>query len=606
MFLRLFFIVPSLLVLQPSISLASPPLSGTSQKSRTTQSLIKAIMDERPLSEISVILNNFPDLINETDSNLDTPLHLATKTGNVFLTEILLKAGANPNAENAVGTVPLYFPCRNGYLEVAKLLLQFRANPNTKDRNEWTLLHCAERNNHLEIMTALIERGADVNAEGDNQRTPLHNAVVDGHLAQVKILLNAGANPNTPDRLRNTPLILAADNGNIEIIQELLNYKADVNLKDKNSSAPLHFAASYGHCDALTALLDKGAPIDEEDKDGSRALHFAVENGHLDVVKLLLDRPSPANIDLTDRFKLSPLHLAAQYGQTEILTFLIERGAKIEEPGDEGWSPLLAALYKDPDTIYNDTIRAGRIQCAMKLIEQGANFLKEYRGPERVIITPLSLIDSPRYRETELPAFIDSILNKPIPNQEGTWLERIITQCSFNTVMARVYALTESNQKLDFDRLQAISKNRPESEERTKIINFLNKYSEIIAYLTEPVSIQDLNMLDDTFSTCGITCCAMALPIYFLKNPEGDKTDLENRDYYDFSNLIGWFVQSRNLTIPALRREFTWDELHFDHVEYQKVMNAVSNKKRKAEEDSPDLPIAKKPRSNSSDETGEL
>ena len=71
------------------------------------------------------------------------------------------------------------------------------------------------------------------------------------------------------------------------------------------------------------------------DKTGRSPLHVAAEFGHIDVAELLLDRG--ADIDTVGFWSCgcTPLQVAEAAGQTEMVVFLISRGAREGPPPGE-------------------------------------------------------------------------------------------------------------------------------------------------------------------------------------------------------------------------------------------------------------------------------
>ena len=74
-------------------------------------------------------------------------------------------------------------------------------------------------------------------------------------------------------------------------------------------------------------------------------LHIAAERNQLDVVKYLIEKG--ASIDLKDKNNETPLHIAVLNGNLEIVKCLIENGAKIDPKNDKNQTPLFIAVRKD-------------------------------------------------------------------------------------------------------------------------------------------------------------------------------------------------------------------------------------------------------------------
>ncbi len=61
-----------------------------------------------------------------------TPLHGASKSGNLELVKFLIEEGADVNAPDEVGMTPLHLAAKHGHSEVVKLLIQKKADPHVR------------------------------------------------------------------------------------------------------------------------------------------------------------------------------------------------------------------------------------------------------------------------------------------------------------------------------------------------------------------------------------------------------------------------------------------------------------------------------------------
>uniref|UniRef100_A0A1A9WJ39 ANK_REP_REGION domain-containing protein n=1 Tax=Glossina brevipalpis TaxID=37001 RepID=A0A1A9WJ39_9MUSC len=87
-------------------------------------------------------------------------------------------------------------------------------------------------------------------------------------------------------------------------------------------------------------------------------LVWSIKNGELDQVQLALEAKShDVNSELNGRY---PLHYAADYGQYDVLEYLINKGANINIMDKHGITPLLAAIWE------------GHTKCVKLLLEKGA------------------------------------------------------------------------------------------------------------------------------------------------------------------------------------------------------------------------------------------
>jgi len=208
----------------------------------------------------------------------------------------------------------------------------------------------------------------------------LRMACLKGDMESVKRLLKDGANV---DELCKgcSPLMAASVNGHVEIMSLLLDKGATVNLVDNEGETALGYAAMGGHVKALKLLLTKGADLNHRNKYGEGALTAALDSsGHPqpEAAKYLLEqgeKPGPIDLfcvprtgDLTivrmvyeqgDFHKLAELEERMGYSvlsrlqgpdDVEILEFLAQMGANLNQPNSEGQT-ILMFMTSYPDRL---------------------------------------------------------------------------------------------------------------------------------------------------------------------------------------------------------------------------------------------------------------
>jgi len=143
------------------------------------------------------------------------------------------------------------------------LLVKAGANINAQDGFKSTPLHIAIFNCHLPVLQKLVRLGANVNAQDKTGRTPLHYAVIKRHLPAVQELIHADANVNQRDYDGITPLHIAASCDHQPIVHELIQAKANVNAQDIYGRTPLHLAVSYNHQPIIHELIQAGANVNK-------------------------------------------------------------------------------------------------------------------------------------------------------------------------------------------------------------------------------------------------------------------------------------------------------------------------------------------------------
>ncbi|BFZ04847.1 hypothetical protein BsWGS_07886 [Bradybaena similaris] len=75
-----------------------------------------------------------------------------------------------------------------------------------------------------------------------------------------------------------------------------------------------------------------------------QAFVWKVKNGELtDIKKFVEEEGVDVNKEVQGRL---PLHYAADYGQAEVLLYLLSKGANINAPDKYGITPLLSAIFE--------------------------------------------------------------------------------------------------------------------------------------------------------------------------------------------------------------------------------------------------------------------
>ena len=168
---------------------------------------------------------------------------------------------------------PLHWASKTGNLEVLKLLIENKAKLEAKDFDSYTPLHLAAQHGHPEIAKVLIEKGADLNAKVESGNTPLHLAAQNGHPEIAKVLIENKANLEAKDFDSYTPLHLAAQNGHPEIAKVLIENGADLNTIGEGNYTPFHMALIKGDLD-LAKLLNITDHLDRYDSIDSLSFEF--------------------------------------------------------------------------------------------------------------------------------------------------------------------------------------------------------------------------------------------------------------------------------------------------------------------------------------------
>lgn len=229
-----------------------------------------------------------------------SPLLIATENLHFDVAALLLKKGANANQWDWWGRTPLYAAVDmhtlptggrpdhlsldgTTSLKMIELLLDAGANPNAQ----------------LKLFPPFRSIGADRGADLmlTIGTTPLIRAAKAGDTEAIKLLLAHGANPSLPNSLGITPLMAAAGLGSDEIdtrgafatqkdliasIGLLLAGGADINVVDNKGQGALHGAAYCGRDDVIKYLVANHADLYAKDLRGFSPVDTALgkSDGH--------------------------------------------------------------------------------------------------------------------------------------------------------------------------------------------------------------------------------------------------------------------------------------------------------------------------------------
>ncbi len=130
--------------------------------------------------------------LDAPDPNGVLPLHASIPHGNIA--RLLLKAGADVNAQPGGGLTPLHLAASHGDAALVQDLLKAGAKVNLQTRPyQETALHLAVKEGKTDAVRVLLAAHADVNARTMNGRTALMDAAQAGQVDVVRMLLEKGA-----------------------------------------------------------------------------------------------------------------------------------------------------------------------------------------------------------------------------------------------------------------------------------------------------------------------------------------------------------------------------------------------------------------------------
>ena len=332
-----------------------------------------------------------------------TALMWAAAEGNATAAEALIEAGADVTARSEAEMTALLFAARASDIDTVRVLLAGGADineaaadviprrpPNADaetaaaepepPRLGSTALATAIRNSHYDLASWLVAEGADLNRDGPRgtalhglvrarncERTgmpcpPAQTGLLDS-LGLAQVLLDHGADVNArltakpPTKgtydgnsmslVGATPVFLAVKAADTAMLRLLLDHGADPSIANENNTTPLMVASGIGFIEGQVR--------------GSKAEALAA-------VEMLVERGQ--SVITTNDNDETALHGAAYRGASDIVLFLVERGAKLDAKDDEDLMPVQVA---------DGFRRGGRFRTPH---EDTAALLRELMGPD--------------------------------------------------------------------------------------------------------------------------------------------------------------------------------------------------------------------------------
>jgi ankyrin repeat protein len=343
--------------------------------------IVAALLDQRTVAAVDVADPEYRQ----------TALMFAARAGHAPIVSLLIKHGANVDAQTRTGATPKFrSPSSNSGSKGAGIVRGGWPERGERDPTPGakTPLLYATREGHEAIAKLLLDAGANLEKADADGVTPLLMAVLNGHLSLARMLIARGANVNVSDWYGQTPLWAAVDLRDVDVagptrdngidrdaafdlIQLLLDKRADPNARTKEyppqrrwitrlgslswvdftGQTPFLRAALAGDVKTMRLLLDHHADPNIKTFNGTTPLMAAAgvnwtvsqtfDEGPehlLEAVKLAQSLGNDVNA--TNDMGLQAIHGAANRGSDEIIRFLVEKGARLDVADRQGRTPL--------------------------------------------------------------------------------------------------------------------------------------------------------------------------------------------------------------------------------------------------------------------------
>lgn len=272
-------------------------------------------------------------LLNHTNINDETALHIAVRNRSEAIVKLLLDNRIEKDTKNIAGSTALHIATKNGDIAIVKMLVDAKCDINAVDENGATALVFAAKIGNKNLVEYFIEKGADIqktdfygktykdyyapdketekraenpveekrkisigNTAGrkyavvfGSSKDPVIQAVKDRNRSKLESLIAEGQGLDTPDSFGNTALMYAVNMQNVYLINCLLTNGANASVSNIYGQTPLHCAVSKLNASIVSMLCSAGAEINAFDNDRNSPLVIAIKFRSPKIMSNLLD-----------------------------------------------------------------------------------------------------------------------------------------------------------------------------------------------------------------------------------------------------------------------------------------------------------------------------
>lgn len=203
---RIVLLVALTLYYLPAANTQSIPLRAPRESRLSARDIVPSLGSNAPEIAIAGVKGDMPTLrrlisagadLEASDEHRDkrTSLILAAAMGRFEAVKILLEAGANTNAQDAIGDSPLHWAARRGENQTALLLISHRAKLDMQNKYGETPLILAAAVGSKTIVKALLDANANRGLSDEDGRTAKKWAEMNGYPEVVALLTESIKRP---------------------------------------------------------------------------------------------------------------------------------------------------------------------------------------------------------------------------------------------------------------------------------------------------------------------------------------------------------------------------------------------------------------------------
>ena len=295
----------------------------------------------------------------DNDINRQIPLMVAAMKGSPEVCELLLKKGSKLISKDRMGRSAITLSVLNPNKEVFNFFLEYATKNNLLKKHKYEIFKCAIINNNLEVIDKifpLIDEKIKNTDKFSNTFLPIISECSD--LRIIEFFRENGFDFSRSTSEGNFCYQVLAKNPNPEVIDYLIKNKLFISDIDLIFSSITQNPSKSVWKKLLESVIDKNT----RDSNGCSLLMYYIGNNptpNNDIIDLLADETT---INIKDYSGMNVCHGVVARNNLDILKYLKNKGASINERSNNGITPLMLSWLSMPN-----------IKIVDYLIENGAD-----------------------------------------------------------------------------------------------------------------------------------------------------------------------------------------------------------------------------------------